>query len=102
MPAFQDQHAKDLACIFAEIGEPATWNGQPLTVVEGKESETTTGFPGAVLPTMIIQVREAELGARPKAGAVVVFRGKTWSATPFPTASAGIWTVGLNQGIISL
>lgn len=100
--SFADDLREAADDLFEMAGESAVWNGQPLTVVEGKESETTTGFPGAVIPAMIIQVREAELGARPKAGAVVVFRGKTWSATPFPTASAGIWTVGLNQGIISL
>lgn len=100
--SFADDLREAADDLFEMAGESATWNGQPLTVVEGKESETTSGFPGAVIPTIIIQVREAELGARPKAGAVVVFRGKTWSATPFPTASAGIWTVGLNQGIISL
>lgn len=88
--------------LFDLAGEPATWNGLPVTVVEGKASETSIGSPGAVIPTMIIQVRESELGARPKAGAVVVYRGSTWSATPFPTASAGVWTVGLNQEIISL
>lgn len=100
--SFQDDIKEAADDLFEMAGEAATWNGQPLTVVEGKESETTTGFPGAAIPTMIIQVLEAELGARPKAGAVVVFRGKTWSAAPFPTASAGIWTVGLNQEIISL
>ncbi len=100
--SFQDDLKEAADDLFEMAGESATWNGQSLTVIEGRESETTTGFPGAVIPTEIIQVREAELGARPKAGAVVVFRGKTWSATPFPTASAGIWTVGLNQGIISL
>lgn len=102
MSAFRDQLTKDLAHIFSEIGEPATWNGIPVTVLEGNASETFIGSPGAIIPTMVIQVRESELGDRPKAGAVVVYRGSTWSATPFPTASAGIWTVGLNQGIISL
>jgi hypothetical protein len=100
--SFADDLREAADDLFEMAGESAVWNGQPLTVVEGKESETTLGSPGAVIPTTIIQVREAELGARPKAGAVVVYRGKTWSATPFPTASAGIWTVGLNQGIISL
>jgi hypothetical protein len=88
--------------LFGEAGEPATWNGIPITALPGQASETTLGSPGAVVPTLVIQVREAELGARPKAGAVVVYQDKTWSATPFPTASAGIWTVGLNQEIISL
>lgn len=100
--SFTDELREEADYLFELAGEPATWNGQPLTVVEGKESETNIGSPGAVIPTMIIQVRETELGARPKAGAVVVYRDATWSATPFPTASGGVWTVGLNQEIISL
>ncbi len=83
-------------------GEPATWNGQAITVLPGQAGVTSTGSPGlAGVSTEAIQVREADIGGQPQAGATVVYRGRTWSATPYPTASAGLWQVELHAKTIT-
>ena len=60
--AFRDRLPAMLAAVWAEHGEPATWNGAPCTVCrEQPDEEIRFGTSRALVGTVMLEVRRSDV-----------------------------------------
>ncbi len=84
----------DVDAMFAAVGEPATWNGQDVTLIPGGRSLITQGNMRKWTSSFTVRVAEVP---EPAPGDVIVFSDVTWTVgDPAGEPVSGgqvVWTV---------
>jgi len=88
--------------LFDEVGEAATYNGAAIQIIDlGGENTQSAGGVSVSYQTRAVLIRQTEV-SRPQDGDTLVHNGITYSVSPRPQPTAGLWTVELDREIISL
>lgn len=97
-----EDRAEVVQDLFTEAGEEATYNGRPITLIDlgGSDSQAGSGVTVSY-QTRSVLIRDQEV-ARPQDGDTLIHNGITYSVSPHPQPTAGVWTVELVKEIVSL
>lgn len=95
--SFKIMLQEDMDIFFSEeeFGEPATYNGKSIVLVENTVSELAVSVPGIILPSVSVLIKASDV-ARPKEGDIVVYKNQTWQVVPGFTKDGEIWSVTLD------
>lgn len=101
MNALQNLIHQDLEDLFYSedgFGQPATYNGKPVTIIPDTGMMQSTSLPGYTVMSQQFRVRQSEV-SRPKSGDKLVWSEITWSVTGNPLLDAGDWLVDVTQEV---